>query len=86
MAVQQPDDLVNVDPDLTEAFLLAFVKYQLHPKMQMDRFNIVGILPVRIACSAHETQKISRLNHISFFEPRRKGSILLQVGIIVIAP
>ena len=56
MAVQQPDDLVNVDPDLAEAFLLAFVKYQLHPKVQMDRFNIVGILPVRIACSAHETQ------------------------------
>ena len=56
MAVQQPDDLVNVDPDLAEAFLLAFVKYQLHPKMQMDRFNIVGIFPVRIACSAHETQ------------------------------
>lgn len=86
MAVQQPNNIVNIYPDLAEAFLLAFVKYQLHPKVQMDRFNIVGIFPVRIACSAHETQKISRLNHISFLKPRRKGCILLQVGIIVIAP
>ena len=44
---EQADDVINIDPDFRIAFLLAFVKDQLHAKMQVHRFDIICILFVR---------------------------------------
>ena len=83
---QQPDNVVHIDPDFRVAFLLALVKDQLQPEMQMNGFNIIDIFPVRIARSSHESDQIPGLNQVAHFQSRGEGPILLQLGIIILTP
>ena len=85
MGIKQADDIIDIDPNLGIAFLLALVKNQLHSKMQVDRFDIIDIFLIRIACSAHKADEVSRLDDIALLQTFSKWVVLLQVGIVIIA-
>ena len=66
MGIQKPHQVIYIDPDFRIAFFLAFIKHQLQTEMQMDRFNIVRIFLVGIACPPHKADKITGLHDIPF--------------------
>ena len=86
MGGQKPDNFIDVDPDLTVAFLLAFIKNQLHAEMEVDDFNVVGVFPVGISGAPHETDQVTGIDCVSHCQTGSKGCVLLQVGIVIVPP
>ena len=86
MIGQQPDDVIHIDPDLGITLFLALIEYQFHTKMQMNRFDVIHIFLIGITGTAHKADEIPSLDHIAYFQPLRKGPVLLQMGIVVITP
>ena len=84
MLRQQTNNVVYIYPNFRIAFLLTFVKYQLQPKMQMHRFNVIDIFLVRVSGSTHKPNQIPCLHQVSLLQSVGKGVIFLQMGIIVI--
>lgn len=46
MPIQEPNNLVRIDPDFTVALLLAFIEDQLNAKVQMHYFDIIHIFDI----------------------------------------
>ena len=49
MLTEQAHNVIHINPDLGIALLLTLVEHQLHPKMQVNGFDIIDILLVGIA-------------------------------------
>ena len=62
--MEQTDDIIDIDPNLRIALLLAFIKDQLHTKMQVDCLDIVDIFLIGVACTAHIADEVTCLNDI----------------------
>ena len=81
---EKSDDIIHIDPYFGITFFLTLVKHQLHTKMQVDGFNIIGIFLIRIAGAAHKADHIPRLDDLALIHILGKGRVLLQVGIIIV--
>ena len=86
MAAQEADNLVYVNPNFTVTLLLTFVKNQLQAKVQVDGLNVVDIFMGGVSGAAHEADDLAGLDLISLLEAGGEGGVLLQMGVVIVAP
>ncbi len=65
--LQKLYNLIAVDPDFMISILLGFIKDQLHAKVQMRFFNVVGVFRAAVAGAAQIADHISGLDDASRF-------------------
>ena len=85
MGGEQTHEAVDIDPDLGVAFLLTFVKDQLHAEVQVDGLNVIDILLAGIAGAAHEADHVACVHVLPLGKTRGVGRVFSQVGVIVVA-
>ena len=84
MALQQPGDLIGVDPDLGVALLLPLLEDELDAEVEVDRLDVVDVLGVGVAGAAHEADDLPGLHPVALLQPRGVGCILPQMRIVII--
>ena len=84
MTVQQPHQIIDIDPDFGQTFLLAFVKNQLHTEMQMDSLDVIDVFLIGIPRTAHESNQVTCLHGVTNFKAVSEGLILLKMRIIIV--
>lgn len=67
MTAEQPDELIDVHPDLAIAVLLALIENKLEPKVQMDRLNVVHIFLRAVARPPHKADDLPGLDRVALF-------------------
>ena len=82
--LQKPDNLVTVNPDLVISILLGFIKDQLHAKVQMRFFNVVGVFRAAVAGAAQIADHVSGLDIGTLREIGLVGVVFAQMGVVIV--
>ena len=76
---------INVNPNFAAAFLLTFVKNQLHAEMQVVNFNVIGVFLIGIPRPSHESDDIPGIYRLPHRQVGGKGLVLQQVRVVIVA-